>query len=1235
MRFVCVLGVCLLPSLAAAQSTTIQPVQVLHRFTASPGTPAGPLVQLPGGDFYGVTSAGILRMTPAGQVSEFPFFTDDVPVGALVLASDGGLYGTTTSRWAFGFGGRSGVFRFDPASRAVRTIHAFDSADARYPLGGLVVVGGSLYGVARSSPNDDGGGVIFHVVIATGQVVTDHVFGATALPRAPTSPLVLGLDGLLYGTTALGTTGTIYRFDPQTSAVTVVHQFTAAEARNPGALTLGADGSLYGSASAGGTSDSGTLFRYTPGTATFQVLYSFGSTAGDGGQPGPLVAGGDGHFYGVTSARYTAPSTSDWTVFRLRNAGGGTFTYERLRVLDGDAAGNPYRSGLTRGADGLLYGTAATGGPTLAGTDSQFVLGGPGGPPGPGTIFRFDPAETGPPSNTIAFTVVHAFPLVTTWSPSAPVLAADGSLYGLTSAGGSTNRGAAYRLNPTTGAVAILGELPGALTGRTTNTALAPGGDGLLYGITRTSSPSPVEQRIVRVTPATGTVTDATTNQLVPNELVPSPSGGLYGIGPVPVNGFLRFDPATSQTLVLSAYIFGFGSLPVTVTSDGQVYTLRQQSISGGARTSLMRLTDEPTYRYQEIVLADDIGAIDRLIEAPGGATYLAAGYLTGWAIVSVNRTTGAVARVCSIPGPSTARVESTSVGPDGGIYGFISYVSQRLFRCDPTTGAVTMTSLPPEIGRVAGPLVTVNGLLYGAGAGAPGSGGVLFRIAPGATLPSLDTDADGLPNTWETAYRLDAFSAGAGSGAADDPDGDGRTNAQELADGTHPRGTVTRLFAEGATGPFFRTRFDISVPTFAPAIVRARFLTDTGTVVAADLIVPAQSHIDFDPATLPGLAHASFSSVFESDVDIVVDRSMTWDGTGYGSHLETGIAAAATTWYLAEGSTSGPFALFYLLQNPQTTAVTATIRYLRPFGLPPIDRTYTLPPTSRTTIVVDDQGPELTSTDLSAVITSTSPIVVERAMYYSPPEQIFGAGHESAGVTAPALEWFLAEGATGAFFDLFVLIANPSPTAATVEVEYLQVGGGSLTKTYTVAGNSRFTIWVDDEQLPAGSGTKPFAATSVSMAVRSTNAVPIIVERAMWWPGSDFSSNYWYEAHTSPGVTRTATRWAMGGAEIGGVDWADTYVLIANTTATNGRARVSLVSDDYLAGVSTVDVPAKSRVTVSLRTIPGAIDGRYGVIVESLGPDTVPLVVERATYASPGGVTWAAGGNALASPLP
>jgi len=322
---------------------------------------------------------------------------------------------------------------------------------------------------------------------------------------------------------------------------------------------------------------------------------------------------------------------------------------------------------------------------------------------------------------------------------------------------------------------------------------------------------------------------------------------------------------------------------------------------------------------------------------------------------------------------------------------------------------------------------------------------------------------------------------------------------------------------------------------------------------------------------------------------------------------------------------------LFYLLQNPQPIAVTATVRYLRPFGQAPIDRTITLPPNSRTTIAVDEQGPELASTDVSAVITASAPIVAERAMYYSQPGQPFAAGHESAAVTAPALEWFLAEGATGDFFDLFVLIANPNPAAASVDVEYLLAGGGSLTKTYTVPGNARTTIWVDDEQLPAGSGRKPLAATSVSMVVRSTNAVPIVVERTMWWPSPALTPNYWYEAHNSPGATSTALRWVVGGAEIDAVAGVQTFVLIANPSASPGTARITLLHEGTQPTWLEVPLPAKSRTSVPLTQ---GIE-TASLVVESVGTAAVPIVVEHATYSSPGGVPWAAGGNALAAPLP
>ena len=505
--------------------------------------------------------------------------------------------------------------------------------------------------------------------------------------------------------------------------------------------------------------------------------------------------------------------------------------------------------------------------------------------------------------------------------------------------------------------------------------------------------------------------------------------------------------------------------------------------------------------------------------------------------------------------------------------------------------------------------------------------------------LSRLDRDADGLDDRWEAAMGLDYTSGAGANGGSGDPDADGFTNLQEQTAGSHPGGAARQFLAEGADNAFFKTRLAIANPGATAATAVVRLDGDDGTTKSVNVHVPAGARRSVFVDEIEGHA-PSFSTTVESSVPLVSERTMSWDATEYGAHAERASAAPSSQWFLAEGAT-GAFSLFYLLQNPGDTAATATIRYLRPAPLAPIDRVYTLPPHSRTTLPVDQQAPELASTDVSASITATQPILVERAMYRSIPGQPFAAGHASAGVTAPATSWFLAEGATGPFFDLFVLVANPSPTDAIVEIRYLLTGGTALTKTYTVAHESRRTIYVDAEDFP-GLG-QALASVDVSCVITSTNAVPIVVERSMWFPGPAISPVFWTEANNSPGATATARRWVLADGEVGGTRAAQTYVLIANTASTAGRARVTLLNDQPTTTAPfsaapltvTVDLPPHSRTTVPMQAIPGILP-RFGVIVESI--DTTPLadlVVERAMYWNSGGVTWTAGTNLLATPVP
>jgi hypothetical protein len=328
---------------------------------------------------------------------------------------------------------------------------------------------------------------------------------------------------------------------------------------------------------------------------------------------------------------------------------------------------------------------------------------------------------------------------------------------------------------------------------------------------------------------------------------------------------------------------------------------------------------------------------------------------------------------------------------------------------------------------------------------------------------------------------------------------------------------------------------------------------------------------------------------------------------------------------YLSEGATHSAFDLFYLIQNPHTTTADVEIVYLLPAPRPPVTRTYTVGPGSRRTIWVD-LDPELAATDVSAIVRSTNsvPIIVERAMYASGQGRAFNAGHEGAGVTSPATSWFLAEGATGSLFDLFVLVANPNPQNAVVEARYLLTDGTSVTRTYAVAGNSRRTIWVDLEDTR-------LANASLSTAITSLNDVPIIVERAMWWPGPTPAD--WYEAHNSPGETGTGTRWAFAEGEVGGPLDKDTFILVANTSSSPGAATVTLLFETGAVLAKTINLRPSSRTTLSVRTdFPSAVGRRFGAIVESVGAPAAQIVVERAMYWSVGGSFWAAGTDALAT---
>jgi hypothetical protein len=158
-------------------------------------------------------------------------------------------------------------------------------------------------------------------------------------------------------------------------------------------------------------------------------------------------------------------------------------------------------------------------------------------------------------------------------------------------------------------------------------------------------------------------------------------------------------------------------------------------------------------------------------------------------------------------------------------------------------------------------------------------------------------------------------------------------------------------------------------------------------------------------------------------------------------------------------------------------------------------------------------------------------------------------------------------------------------------------------------------------------------ANTALSALVESLDGVGIVVERSMWWPGQ----GQWYEGHLSAGATVSARRWVVAAASI--VDTAETYVLVANATSSPGTITFTTLPDFGIASVSqSFPILPNSRFSISIANLvnagppPRSPGCAMGVLVESDGPE---IVVERALYTSHGGVTWAAGVDALGTPLP
>ncbi len=307
--------------------------------------------------------------------------------------------------------------------------------------------------------------------------------------------------------------------------------------------------------------------------------------------------------------------------------------------------------------------------------------------------------------------------------------------------------------------------------------------------------------------------------------------------------------------------------------------------------------------------------------------------------------------------------------------------------------------------------------------------------------------------------------------------------------------------------------------------------------------------------------------------------------------HESLGATTPSNSWYFAEGYTGESFNEYLLVLNPNPEPSEVIYDFMLPGGSI-IQRAYTVSGNSRFTLHVDSI-PGLESTNNSTRITSTLPIVAERAMYFD--YAGIDGGSNTLGATAPSSTWYFAEGFTGGSFDEYLCLQNPGDQPQDVHLTFYIQGGGTRAFDCQIQPHSRHTVKVDD--IPG--------MESVSNSVFIASSEGIIAERVMY-----FDYGGCRGGHCTVGATSLSQNWYLAeGCTIGRFD---TYVVIENPHSSVVTAMIKLVDEGGGILQLNQEISPNSRFTLKVDDLPGFGSTSFSAQVSSV---PFPLMVERSMY--------------------
>jgi hypothetical protein len=386
------------------------------------------------------------------------------------------------------------------------------------------------------------------------------------------------------------------------------------------------------------------------------------------------------------------------------------------------------------------------------------------------------------------------------------------------------------------------------------------------------------------------------------------------------------------------------------------------------------------------------------------------------------------------------------------------------------------------------------------------------------------------------------------------------------------PQGATLWLFAEGYTGVGFEEYLTLLNERDEPAHVHIEPLgTDAP---AAEREIEPSDRLTIRASTLVGNGR-EHGFLLRSDVPIVAERATyfaAWVGSAGqvdGGHSALGATSAARRWLFAEGFTGGGFQEYLSLVNPSVTETAHVVVWLHKVRIE-----NDLPPRARATLDVNAAvGPDQ---ELGAEVSSSVPIVAERPIYFS--RQIAAAGHVDGGhvalgATAPSEQWWFAEGYTGAGFQEYLAIVNPSDSPTSSDVTAFLENGDLRRITVGVSPHGRSTI---DVVRMVGAGHE----VALRVAARSG----VLAERPSYFRRPIGAAGPIDGGHDAFGAKAPAPTWLFAEGHTGGA--FQEYLTVLNPGPKGATVPVRVIFPTAPPAQVSLDVPALSRRTLDVRSL-------------------------------------------------